>query len=148
MWFLFFAVLSLDRIAKYYFSKQLILNQSLPVVKNIFHLTLVHNTGAAFGIFKGQTYFFIIISLLAIFLIYRYLRLKQGSSMILRVALTLMLSGTLGNLVDRIKFGYVVDFLDFRIWPVFNIADSSITIGAILLAFTLLRRPSHASGTI
>ena len=103
------------------------------------HLTLVHNRGAAFGILKGQLYLFIFTTIIAIILIYR--SLKNTSCNLYRVSLWLILAGAAGNLIDRVRFGYVVDFLDFRIWPVFNIADSAITIGAILLGWSIIKHP-------
>lgn len=138
LWFLFLLILSLDRLAKYLVAKNLQLNQSLPVIRNFFHLTLVHNTGAAFGIFKDQNYLFIAVSLFAIVLIYFQLRQKNTHTA-LKISLVFILAGTTGNFIDRVNFGYVVDFLDLRIWPVFNIADSSITIGAILLGYSILK---------
>jgi len=132
-----FCVLSLDRITKFIVQKNLTLNYSLPVVKNFFYLTLVHNRGAAFGILKNQLPLFIITSLFAVTLIALSLKEKRRS-LLYRVALSLILGGALGNLIDRLTLGYVIDFLDFRIWPVFNVADSAITIGAGLLALSIL----------
>jgi signal peptidase II len=145
MWSIFLAILSLDRLSKYFVSQNILLNQSLPVIKNIFHLTLIHNTGAAFGIFKNHNYLFIFISILAILFIYLQSRKEKSTEMILKVSLALISSGTIGNLIDRIYFGYVIDFLDLRIWPVFNIADSSITVGAILLAYSILKSKNQKS---
>jgi signal peptidase II len=122
----------------------LILHQSIPVIRNIFHLTLIHNRGAAFGILKDQSYFFIFMSLLAVIFIYLRLRESQNEEKLLEFALIFILAGTVGNLIDRISFGYVIDFLDFRIWPVFNIADSSITVGAIVLFYTLLKKKNNS----
>ena len=141
IWSIFLAILSLDRLSKYFVSQNILPNQSLPLIKNIFHLTLIHNTGAAFGIFKNHNYLFIFISILAVLFIYLQLRKEKLTAVILKVSLALISSGTIGNLIDRIYFGYVIDFLDLRIWPVFNIADSSITVGAILLAYSILKRP-------
>ncbi len=138
IWSLLIAVLSLDRLAKYLISKNISLNQSIPIIKNVFHISLLHNTGAAFGIFKNQNYLLIAISLLSIVMIYLQLRKKVQANKTFQISLVLILAGAIGNFIDRISFGYVIDFLDFRIWPVFNIADSSITIGVILLAYSLL----------
>lgn len=133
-------VLSLDRLSKLLAAKKLLLHQSLPVIKGFFHLTLVHNRGAAFGILKNQTFFFILTAVSAIILISLKLG-KHKAVSLCSIALGLILSGALGNLIDRLFFGYVIDFLDFRIWPVFNIADTSITIGAILIGWhTLLSK--------
>ncbi|MBM3249244.1 MAG: signal peptidase II [Candidatus Omnitrophica bacterium] len=133
-----FCVLSLDCLTKFIAQRNLSLNDSIPVVKNIFHLTLVHNRGAAFGILKNQLPLFIVTSLFAVILIAFSLKEKKGS-LLYCTALSLILAGALGNLIDRLTLGYVVDFLDFRIWPVFNVADSAITIGAVLLALSILK---------
>lgn len=130
----------LDQLSKFIFTKKLALYQSLPVIKGIFHFTLVHNRGAAFGILKNQTFLFISTSFIAVILIifslnkHRYKRLSVYS-----LSLGLILAGALGNLVDRLVFGYVIDFLDFRIWPVFNVADSAITAGVVLLGCATLK---------
>jgi signal peptidase II len=125
-----------DQVTKFYFSKILSLGESLPIIRNILHMTLVHNTGIAFGLFKNRGIVFIIIPLIAdvhmIFNIYYY-RYHHQLSRTYIVAFSLILGGTIGNLIDRIYFGYVIDFIDLRIWPVFNMADSAITIGAVIL---------------
>lgn len=133
-------VLSLDRLTKSLVTNNLLDNQSIPIIKGIFHLTLIHNRGAAFGILKNQIPLFIFTSLFAIILIYSNLRNNRHRKCY-SVSLTLILAGALGNLIDRLFLGYVIDFLDFRIWPVFNLADSAITVGAILLAGSILLEP-------
>ena len=134
-------ILILDQLSKFFLSQALFLGQSIPLIKNILHLTLVYNTGAAFGIFKNQGLFFIIISLAIIGFIIFYWRknlsgLRQNKC--LNLGLVFILAGAVGNLIDRVRFGYVIDFLDFRIWPVFNLADSAITIGAGLVIWQLV----------
>jgi len=109
------------------------------VIKNFFHIRLVHNTGAAFGLFGKHPYLFVIIAVLALILIsYFLIRRSHILNVGERIALCFMMGGTLGNLTDRIRFGYVIDFIDFRIWPVFNLADSFISIGAVTLGCSLL----------
>lgn len=134
-----FVILSLDQLSKILISRCLSLNQSMPVIKGIFYFTLVHNRGAAFGILKDQVPLFIITAVFAIILAYRGLK-EQGSRRVsvYTVSLGFILAGGIGNLIDRLFRGYVVDFLDLRIWPVFNLADSAITVGAVLLAWTVL----------
>ena len=126
-----------DRFSKIYFSHLLSLNESWPILRGVFHMTLVHNTGIAFGLFKNQGIVFIIIPIIAvvllIFNIYYYRNHQEDLSRMYIVAFSLILGGAIGNLIDRIYFGYVIDFLDFRIWPVFNLADSAITIGAVII---------------
>ncbi|MFH0790490.1 MAG: signal peptidase II [Candidatus Omnitrophota bacterium] len=137
-------ILSLDQFTKFLARKNLLLNNPVPVIKNVFYLTLVHNRGAAFGILKNQIYFFIITSGLAIALIWFSLRNNRHKQpFIFNFALNLILAGGLGNLIDRLFFGYVIDFIDIRIyplfnWPVFNAADSAITVGAILLGWGII----------
>lgn len=111
----------------------------------ISRLTLVRNTGAAFGLFRDQTVIFILISAIAIIFIGFYLIKKRKTTPIAPLenffltGLSLILGGAIGNLIDRLRFGYVVDFIDLRFWPVFNVADSCITIGAAILFFVIIR---------
>ena len=141
-WFVGFFIFVADQFSKIHVCRSLFLGQSVTVIKNIFHISLVHNTGIAFGIFKGKTPLFIILSVIVI--IYVTLRSVLRAEQYLfskHLAMGLILGGAFGNLLDRLRLGYVVDFLDFRIWPVFNIADSAITIGIILLAVELFIKP-------
>jgi len=130
------AIVVLDQLSKFIIKSQFSPGQSLPVIKNIFHLTLVYNTGIAFGLFKNQAVVFIMLSIVAIALIIINILSegkKQQADQLNWIGLSLILGGALGNLIDRLSLGFVVDFLDFRVWPVFNLADSCITIGVILI---------------
>ncbi len=131
-------VICLDRITKFFFTNLLGYGESLPIIRNVFHMTLVHNTGIAFGFFKDQGIVFIIVPIIAIILlifnVYYYRQNNEVISRIYIIAFSFILGGAIGNLIDRIFYGYVIDFIDFRIWPVFNIADSAITIGAVIIA--------------
>ncbi len=131
-------VVVLDRITKTFFVNLLSIGESLVVIKKVFHFTLVYNTGIAFGLFKDKGLVFIVIPIIAIILlifnIYYYRKNDEGLSRGYIFAFSLILAGAIGNLIDRIYFGHVIDFIDFRIWPVFNIADSAITIGAVIIA--------------
>ena len=131
------SVIFLDQFSKLIAVKSLQLNTPVILIKNFLYLTLVHNRGAAFGMLKDQLFFFIAISFLVILFIFIHLKSKNNP-FLLKVSLSLILSGAVGNLIDRLRFGYVIDFLDFRIWPVFNLADSALTIGALLLSWELL----------
>ena len=134
----FFIVL-VDRLSKIFFSDLLVYGESLPIIRNVLHMTMVHNTGIAFGFFKDQGITFIVIPIVAVVLlvfnIYYYRQNNEALSRTYIVAFSLILGGAIGNLIDRIVYGHVIDFIDFRVWPVFNIADSAITIGAILIAY-------------
>ncbi len=138
-----FSVIFFDRITKMFFSDFLAYGESLPIIRNVLHMTLVHNTGIAFGFFKNQGIVFIVIPIIAVFLlifnIYYYRKNNEALSRIYIVSFSLILGGAIGNLIDRIVYGHVIDFIDFRVWPVFNIADSAITIGAIMIAFKCFR---------
>ena len=133
-----FSVIIVDRLTKIYFSDLLSYGESIPIIRNVFHMTLVHNTGIAFGLFKDQSVVFIIIPIILFILlwinIYYYRNNKEVLSRPYIVAFCLILGGAIGNLIDRVLFGHVIDFIDFRIWPVFNVADSAITIGGVIIA--------------
>jgi len=130
-------IIIIDRLTKIFFSKLFSIGETLPIIRNVLHMTLVHNTGIAFGLFKDQGIVFIIIPIIAvvllIFNIFYYRNNKELSRTYL-FGFSLILGGAIGNLIDRITVGYVIDFIDLRIWPVFNIADSAITIGAFIIA--------------
>ncbi|WP_258359356.1 signal peptidase II [Moorella sulfitireducens (nom. illeg.)] len=131
-------VMGLDQLTKYIIRANLQPNESLPVIQSIFHITHVNNPGAAFGLLAHKTPLFITVAVIVVVVILAaYLFLPPGR-MGPRLALALMLGGAMGNLIDRLRFGYVVDFLDFRIWPVFNLADVAIVGGVILLCWELL----------
>ena len=127
-----------DRLTKYILLRNLSEGESVRVVPGLFHITLVLNSGAAFGLFKGRSVFFTASSFLVIVFICFYIWRGGCKDFLMLTALGLILGGAAGNLIDRVVFGYVIDFLDFRIWPVFNIADASITIGAFILAVRLI----------
>lgn len=137
------SVVFLDQATKLLASKFLQLNNPVPLIKNFLNLTLVHNRGAAFGMFQNQLVMFLLISFCAIILIICSLR-DKGNSLTYKVSLSLILGGAMGNLIDRARFGFVIDFLDFRVWPVFNLADSVITVAAILLTWELLFKKNAA----
>jgi signal peptidase II len=138
------SVLSLDQLTKYLITKSLALGKSIPVIQGVFNLTLVHNRGAAFGILKNQLPLFIVTAAVAIALIFWSLK-SNSHKKNYALSLSLILAGALGNLIDRLLYGYVIDFLDFRVWPVFNVADSAITIGAVILGICILRESTSKS---
>ena len=134
------SILFFDQLTKFLATKILPLNAPVSIIDKFFYLTLVRNKGAAFGILKDQVVFFILVTLAAIAIIALSLKGKDKPRLY-KIALGFMLAGAIGNLVDRVFFGYVIDFLDFRVWPVFNIADSFITIGAVIFGyFTLFKK--------
>lgn len=138
--------LLLDQLSKIYIDRTFSLYQSLPVVENFFHITYLRNPGAAFGILADSSIrlpFFIGVSLLAILGILWYQRRVPRSDSWQHLTLGLIFSGAVGNLIDRIRFGEVIDFLDVHWyqyhWPAFNIADSAICVGVGLILVRTIR---------
>ena len=125
----------IDQVSKGLVNIYLNLNQSVEIIPNFLSFTYVHNTGAAFSIFEGAKWFFIIIAFIALNIIYMFFikdkKLKNSEIVIY----SLLISGIIGNLVDRILFGYVIDFIDVNVFnfAIFNLADSFIVIAVILL---------------
>lgn len=143
-------VIALDQASKHWASKALA--DSLWVLLDVLNLRLAHNTGAAFSFLSGaggwQTAFFVVLALAVSLWLGLWLwRLHEGSWP-LRAGLALVLGGALGNVIDRLRFGYVVDFIDLHWkqwhWPVFNLADSAITVGVALLLWDNLRPERRA----
>jgi len=131
-------VLFLDQLSKLWVAASFLTHESLPVIPGLFSLTFVTNTGAAFGILAGaqsmlRQVFFVGVALVALAVLYLAYREYRGHGQIYMAAIGLVAGGALGNLVDRLRLGHVIDFLDFYLrqhhWPAFNIADSAITIG-------------------
>jgi signal peptidase II len=112
--------------------------ETLPLIPDIFHITYVRNPGAAFGIFAEHTPVFIAVSLLMVGIIILGGHYLSGRYFLIRLAFALLLGGALGNLSDRLRVGSVIDFIDFRFWPVFNLADIALVIGIVLLIFSMI----------
>lgn len=109
-------------------------HETRPVIRDIFHLTLVYNTGGAFGLLRDRnTLFLAVSSVVSVVLLVQLFKAPAGY----RFALGLILGGAWGNMIDRLRLGHVIDFLDFRVWPVFNLADTAISIGVALMAVLL-----------
>lgn len=130
-------VLAVDQLVKVAVTMNMEPLQNIQVIKNIFSIACVRNYGAAFGILQSQTLLLIIISVVAILLVWFNLGKLAHCSKIFRIGLALALGGALGNLVDRIRLGYVIDYLDFQVWPVFNVADIAIVVGVGLIIINL-----------
>jgi len=138
-------VILLDQITKYVANTGLVYGEPVPIVPS-FNLTLMYNRGAAFSFLSEaagwQRWFFVAISLTASVLLIAWLRRLNPQQWILAVALSLVLGGAVGNLIDRLWLGYVIDFIQLYYrefyWPAFNVADSAITVGAVLLVWDAL----------
>ncbi len=142
------SVFVLDQASKAAARHFLVLGQSVPLIPRVFHLTLVHNTGAAFGFFKGATVLLAAVSLACVVVIALWFGDHRFFKKVLPFgetdraglfSLALVLGGACGNLLDRLVFSYVIDFIDWRVWPVFNVADSAITVGGVLLFLRLMK---------
>ena len=139
-WLIAGVTLVADQLTKSLVAAAFLPGQSLPLVPRALHLTYVQNTGAAFGLFKGQHALFVLLSLAVIAWIIREFLTTRAMPGALVRGYALVLGGAAGNLIDRVRLGYVVDFIDLRVWPVFNIGDSAITIGIALLIWRSLKR--------
>ncbi len=131
-----------DQLSKLWIRSNLAIGESLFEV-GFFRLTRVHNSGAAFGLFQGQSFLLTIIALVGVaaLLLYAFFfhhKFPFLGNRLGKLALGLVLGGTVGNLIDRIYLGYVTDFIAVGIWPTFNIADSAIVVGIIILAYSLI----------
>jgi signal peptidase II len=131
-------VFLLDRALKSVAFARLAPAGSLPVIKGFFNLTYVRNTGVAFGLFPGQRLFLILIGIIVCFLVVYYHEKSGNKNLLLNVYLGLILGGSLGNLFDRVVSGYVTDYMDFRVFPVFNLADMCINLGVILIILNFI----------
>lgn len=144
-WLTFLAVFLADQASKMFILGNMFLNQSIPVITNVFHITYIRNPGAAFGLMAHRTSFFIAVSILVILgIIFFYKKYGGKGKGALPATLGLIAGGALGNMVDRVRFGEVIDFIDFRVWPVFNLADSAIVIGAGLLVIVFWKLEGKA----
>ena len=113
---------------------------SFPIIQDVFHITFVLNPGAAFGILANQQFFFIGIGIAILLAAVYYYPMLKKQDIWIRYGAALLLGGAVGNLIDRIRYGVVIDFFDFRIWPVFNVADIAIVVGVGCIIYALLFR--------
>lgn len=141
------AVVALDQLTKLYIQRTLTLGEGIVIIPGFFQISYVLNPGAAFGFLAGshpafRNPFFIGVSILAIFLIVYYSRRAKEKGPLFVMGLGFILGGAVGNLIDRLRIGMVVDFLDFYLgsyhWPTFNVADATITTGVFLMLLDLL----------
>lgn len=133
------AVVILDQFSKYIVVENMALGESIPIIEEVFHLTYILNPGAAFGMLAHNRLFFIAIAVVVIGIIIWARREILASPWEVKAGCGLFLGGAIGNLIDRARQGLVIDFFDFRIWPVFNIADIAICIGVGMIIWNLLK---------
>jgi signal peptidase II len=150
--FLTLPLYALDQLTKHWVMRSISLYDARSVVPDFFNLVNVPNTGAAFGSFKGNNTFFVIISLIALIVVTVLLVRHRRSDPWRDVSLALLLAGILGNLTDRLLHGHVIDFVLFNLhiryadpWPAFNVADSCISIAVVLFIIHSFRKPKSAA---
>lgn len=140
-------VIIMDQWSKHYIQDNMVIGMSIPIIPDIFHLTYILNAGAAFGILENQRYLLIVVAAAmigAVAFFYRQLALQP---LLLRLGVGLLAGGAIGNGIDRINTGQVIDFFDFRIWPIFNVADVAIVTGVGCIIYTLIFIPETKDET-
>ena len=144
-------VLVLDQATKIYIDKSMALHSSITVIENFFSITYLRNRGAAFGIFANSSFrlpFFILVTTVAVCVIFVVIKRLREDQKLAAVSLSLILSGAVGNLIDRVRLGEGIDFLYVHwyehYWPAFNVADSAICVGVFLLAIDMYREERRA----
>ena len=138
--FTIFVVLLIDQSTKGMIVNQMQPGESIPVITNIFHITYVRNPGGAFGILAYRTEIFVAMAVFFIILVSILPIYFPGRNLKMSCALGILTGGVMGNLLDRLRTGHVVDFLDFRVWPIFNAADVFVFIGAIFLFVFIIKK--------
>ena len=146
------AAVLLDIITKAYIDSYMSLHESVVVIGGFLNITYVRNPGAAFSFLASaspgfRSVFFLAVTVLAIILVLYYIVKSKTEEPFMIFALSLILSGALGNFIDRVRLGEVIDFIDVHLgayhWPAFNVADSAITVGAFIMLFALFKRPKE-----
>lgn len=139
----------IDQITKFFIDAKMTIHQSIEVIGGLFNITYVRNPGSAFGFLASssaqfRSVFYLLVTLLAVGLILYYVAKSEEGDDLTPLSLSLILSGAIGNMIDRIRFGEVIDFLDVYIgsqhWPAFNVADSAISVGAVILIMAIYRQ--------
>lgn len=133
------SLIGIDQFSKYLALKYLKGVSSIPIINDVFHLTYVENRGAAFGLFQNNQIIFVIVAMIACIVGLYYLY-KKDLNLLAKSSIILLISGAIGNMIDRVRLGFVVDYFDFRIiWEyVFNVADIFVVVGTILLCIYIL----------
>ncbi|MGO4887854.1 signal peptidase II [Anaerobacillus sp. MEB173] len=144
MWYYVVAIVILisDQVTKWLIVKTMELGESIPIIENIFYITSHRNRGAAFGILQGQMWFFYVVTVFVVGFVIYYLHKEAKNKPLMGLSLGLVLGGAIGNFIDRVFRGEVVDFLDVIIitydFPIFNVADSALVVGLIVIMVYVL----------
>ena len=138
-------IIILDQLVKLYVQSSMGLGMSIPVIPNVFHITYILNAAADFGILENQRGFFIFIGILVLAAAGWFYSCLRRENAWIRYGAAMLLGGAAGNLIDRIFQGSVVDFFDFRIWPVFNVADIAIVVGVACIIYSIVFQTKEKS---
>jgi signal peptidase II len=133
------ATVVVDQVSKHFVRTEMALGQKIPE-EGFFQITYSINTGGVFGLFADQAFLITIIAIAGIIAILVYSRYPAFKGLLVKIALGLLLGGAVGNMIDRVRFGWVTDFIHIGGWPVFNLGDSAIVIGVIIMIYQFIFR--------
>ncbi|MCF8001591.1 MAG: signal peptidase II [Halanaerobiales bacterium] len=128
----------IDQLIKYMILDNFILGHSMPIIKDFLYITYIKNTGIAFGLFKNNNIFMIIVITIIIILLLYFYYSEKKKSLVLSISIMFLVSGAIGNLIDRMIRGFIIDYINFTFWPAFNLADTLVVIGSFLLGFYII----------
>ena len=132
-------IVLIDQLTKYAVIQNIALNESIPLIQGVFHLHYIRNEGAAFSLMEGRQTFLIAVVIVVVLIVFAYgFRARKSGAPMLFWGLGCVAGGGIGNLIDRVRLNYVIDFFDFQVWPVFNVADIAVCVGCGLLALYIL----------
>jgi len=141
-----------DQVTKWIIISRFSLYESLPIIEGFLSVTRIHNSGIAFGFFPGLPRLFVLITIASMLVVVYFYVTIRPRTLLVTLGCSLILGGAAGNLIDRLHYGYVVDFINFSFWPAFNVADSSVSVGVALLLANFLfehkETKEHASNFI
>jgi signal peptidase II len=142
------AIIAIDQISKWLIVAKMEIGESFSIIENVLYITSHRNRGAAWGILEGQMWFFYIVTIIVTVVLIYFLQTWAKGKLMLSLGISFMLAGAIGNFIDRLFRGEVVDFIDVYIftynYPIFNIADSSLVIGVIIMAIQMIKEEKAA----
>lgn len=149
MTIIFVVTTILDQFIKYIVTSNMFVGESISVIPSLFHITYVENTGAAWSILEGNRYFLVLISIMALGAIYYFFIKGKPLTTLKKYSFGILIGGIIGNLIDRIIHGYVIDFISVYIgsyaFPIFNLADIGIVVGALISIYVLYKEEEYAA---
>ncbi len=137
-WLIILLCVALDQFTKYLVVSHMALGQSIPVIENVLHITYVLNEGASFSLLQGQKWFFIVVTIIVLIVMCFVWHKIPKEDKWLRWSIAVFIGGMLGNFIDRVRQGAVIDFIDIRVFPIWNVADSLLVLSLIAIAIKVL----------